>query len=136
MTTAERIRAKLDQCRPYYDRLLELRLRLAERDVDWIVWDSVERNLQLAVQCAIDVGEMVISWKGFERAEENKDVFAILGRHKILDEPLAERMAEAAGLRNLLVHEYAPVDRDRLRAGMRDGLGDIEAFAQAIAGIL
>jgi uncharacterized protein YutE (UPF0331/DUF86 family) len=43
--------------------------------------------------------------------------------------PLAERLGLAASLRNLLVHDYALVDLNRLAAVVRDDVADLRAFA-------
>lgn len=132
----QRIQEKLDQCKPYHDHLVELRSAIAKPDADWVVWGAAERYLQLAIECAIDVGEMIISWKRLERAEENRDVFLILGREGVLDPELARSLAGAAGLRNVLVHQYGRLDRDKLRQAIRDDLKDLEAFATVVAGLL
>lgn len=136
MMTAERILAKLASCRPYYQRLLELRPALVKPEVDWVVWSAAERNLQLALECAIDVGEMLISWKRWERPEENRDVFRILGEHGFLDRDLARRLADAAGMRNVLVHRYGELDAAKVRHAILHDLKDLEEFAREVERLL
>ncbi|MHB8584875.1 MAG: type VII toxin-antitoxin system HepT family RNase toxin [Thermoplasmatota archaeon] len=125
---------KIETCKPYYDHLVELRSEAARaRADDWRFWDSVERNLQLALECALDVGEMVIAWKRFGLAEENRDVFRILGDRGAIDPALAERLIRAAGLRNVLVHRYGTIDREKVRKAILQDLPDLDAFAKAVA---
>lgn len=69
MRGADRIVAKLAHCQPDRERLVELRDRVVRGDAGWIEWSAVERNLQLALECAIDVGELVLASNGWERAE-------------------------------------------------------------------
>lgn len=133
MNPTERILTKLAQCAPYRERLIELRGIVIQGRATWIEWSAVERNLQLALECAIDVGEMLIATRGWPRPEENRDVFRVLGENGVLDEDLAARMMRAAGLRNLLVHQYGTIDRDKLAKVLENDVGDLDLFAQAVA---
>lgn len=134
MTTASLILAKLESCKPYRERLATMREEVRTADpADWRVWGLAERNLQLALECAIDVGEMVISWKRWEFAEENRDVFRVLGAHGVLPADLAERMVSAAGFRNVLVHQYGVLDIERVRRAVVRDVADLDDFAKAIA---
>lgn len=132
MKKRDRILQKLKQCRPFYERALELRGRIAKGEEDWVVWGALERQVQLALECALDVGEMVISSNNWERPEDNKDVFRILGEMGVLPPDLARKMMDAAGLRNILVHQYADLDRERFRRAVMNGLHDVETFGQAV----
>jgi uncharacterized protein YutE (UPF0331/DUF86 family) len=46
---------------------------------------------------------------------------------------LAARLANAAALRNVLVHDYVSVDLERLARVVREDLGDLRAFASVAA---
>lgn len=134
MSEPRAILSKMASCKPYYDRLIELSPEAAKGSTeDWRLWSMVERNLQLALECAIDVGEMLISWKGWELAEENRDVFRILGARGVLSHDLAARMMSAAGLRNALVHRYGAIDVARVRHAVLHDLPDLDAFAREVA---
>ncbi len=133
MRPIERVAAKLEECRPYHEYLLALRPRALAPDADYVVWGAVGRYLQVVIECAIDVGEMLISIYGLERPEENRDVFRVLGGAGILEPDLAARLRAAAGLRNLIVHQYARLDRARLRGVLVHGLDDLEAFHRRVA---
>jgi len=132
LNPSERIRAKLASCRPYYEHLAELRAEVLGGADDWRTWALVERHLHLVLECAIDVGEMAIAAQGGPRPEENRDVFRILGDRKVLPTDLAVRLVRAAGLRNLLVHQYGTLDREKVRAALVDGLPDLDDFARRI----
>ena len=45
----------------------------------------------------------------------------------VLTDSTVERLKGLAGFRNVLVHDYATIDLDRLVGGL-DRLGDLEAF--------
>jgi uncharacterized protein YutE (UPF0331/DUF86 family) len=64
--------------------------------------------------------------------QDNADAFALLGRHHVLDEEIADRMRRAAGFRNLLVHEYVAVDDQIVLARLNDP-SDLEQFSGQVA---
>lgn len=134
MSEPRAIVAKMESCRPYYERLRAMGPEVARAPLDdWRLWSAVERNLQLALECAIDVGEMVISWQRWELAEENRDVFRVLGERGAISTDLAGRMMLAAGLRNALVHRYGAIDLARVRRAVLDDIPDLDAYAREIA---
>jgi len=94
---------------------------------------AVERNFQLAIESAIDIGEIIISKEGFERPEEYRSVFLTLGRHGIIPKDFAEEFSFAAGFRNVLVHIYDEVDVDLLHVFLTERLDDFDEFARYIA---
>ncbi len=53
----------------------------------------------------------------------------------MLDDELAEAMAQAARFRNLLVHGYADVDDDRVLHILRTRPDDLRAYRAVIAGL-
>ncbi len=62
-------------------------------------------------------------------------VFGALARMGVIDGELAERLARAARLRNLLVHLNLQVDPERLWDALGE-LRDLEALAAAVEGYL
>lgn len=94
---------------------------------------AVERNFQLAIECAIDIGEIIISKEGFERPEDYRNVFLILGRHGVLPKDFAEKFSSAAGFRNFLVHIYEEVSPRIIQKFLVENLEDFDAFALYIA---
>lgn len=90
---------------------------------------EVERALQVSIQICIDVGAHLVSELGLKPAEDYQGVFASLGVHGTIDSDLADRLGDAAGLRNLLVHDYGEIDHARLWDSLGD-LDDLRAFAK------
>jgi uncharacterized protein YutE (UPF0331/DUF86 family) len=62
-----------------------------------------------------------------------RDVFTILADEDLVDVDVAEEMAEMAGFRNVLAHDYAGIDHDRVHAHLQD-LERFRRFAEAIHG--
>lgn len=96
---------------------LELRLR-------------TERALQLALQIVIDLGAHLVGELGLPPPADYRGVFPSLRDGGVISGELAERLAAAAGLRNLLVHGYADLD-DRQVWRSLARLDDLRAFAAA-----
>jgi uncharacterized protein YutE (UPF0331/DUF86 family) len=55
-----------------------------------------------------------------------------LAEHGAIDPGLAERLSQAAGLRNLIAHRYGALDSDRLYVAASDRLDDLLAFCDAL----
>lgn len=94
---------------------------------------AVERYIEVALECMIDIGEMIISKEKLKRPDTYRDVFLLLGEHGILPDDFAKDLAPAAGFRNVLVHMYAKIDIDRLYYYLENNLEDIERFGEYIA---
>jgi len=90
---------------------------------------AAERALQLAIQSCIDIGAHLVSELGLQAPADYRGVFASLCPAG-LDTELAERLAAAAGMRNILVHGYLDVD-DQLVWDALARLDDLRAFAAA-----
>lgn len=94
---------------------------------------AIERNFQLAIECAIDIGEIIISKEGFERPEDYRSVFLILGKNGVLPKDFAEKFSAAAGFRNFLVHVYDKIDLEIIKKYLVENLEDFDIFASYIA---
>jgi uncharacterized protein YutE (UPF0331/DUF86 family) len=70
-----------------------------ERDVD-------EREFETAIEACIDIGKMVLRERKVTVPATNAQVFHELVSRDILTEATGQRMAEAAGFRNILSHQY------------------------------
>jgi uncharacterized protein YutE (UPF0331/DUF86 family) len=96
---------------------------------------ATERRLQLAIQIAIDVGAHLVTQMNARPPTDYADIFASLAEAGQLDPELAQRLAQAARQRNLLVHSYVDVDARKVLASL-DHLDDLRAFAAAVQKIL
>jgi hypothetical protein len=75
---------------------------------------GIERLVQLVIQALLDLGLMVIAALGLRRPRAYSEVGYILWEQGILSRHDAEMLRSLAGLRNVLVHAYARVDRGRV----------------------
>lgn len=111
LTNRERIREKLVELTSYIDDLVKLQnLSWADFQSNVMLRRGVERTLQVAVECTLDIGNMVISHEQWRAAESNRDVFRVLAEHGVLSVSLLNNLMKAASYRNILVHEYTRIE--------------------------
>jgi uncharacterized protein YutE (UPF0331/DUF86 family) len=91
---------------------------------------ATQHALQLAIQICIDVAAYLLAAAGRSAPDRYQDLFTDL-RAEGLDERLASGLAQAAGLRNILVHDYLEVD-DEIVWGALDHLDDLRGFASYV----
>lgn len=92
---------------------------------------QVEHALQVSIQICIDVGAHLIAELGAPVLDDYRGVFAALHRAGVLEAELADTLAAAAGLPNVLVHEYLDVDLEQLWLAL-ERLEDLRAYAAAV----
>jgi uncharacterized protein YutE (UPF0331/DUF86 family) len=92
----------------------------------------VERQLQLAIQAALDVASHIVSDERLAEPTSNADLFAALTNRGLLPRELGSALVKAAKFRNVLVHGYVDVDPALVRKVAENDLGDLEAFIAAV----
>lgn len=97
---------------------------------------AVLHYLQLSIECCMDIGEMLISGLGLRKPEDGREVFDILAENGVLQREFASRFSPAAGLRNIIVHQYTDIDMDRIRDHIQDHLADFDVYAKSVARFL
>ncbi len=94
---------------------------------------TVERHLQVAAQAAIDLGVWVVSDHGWREPRNYADTFTVLAEEGFLQRPVAYRLSEMAGYRNILVHAYVDTSHDVTVRLATEGLADLSALAARFA---
>lgn len=94
---------------------------------------ALERLVQVTVDLAIDINAHVVVGLGAPAPETARASFAAAAKAGVIDTKLADELAPAAGLRNLLVHRYADIDLGLLVTGMRQLLERCPEYVAAVA---
>lgn len=81
-----------------------------------------------AVEAALDAANHAIAAEGLRRAEDYADLVTVLEEEGIVEADLAERVRAMARFRNLLVHRYGTLDRERVWRILVHEREDVEAF--------
>lgn len=125
---AEVVRRKLATIREAVERLRPRASITAEqlRQDGMLQW-AVEGGLQVAAGAVFDAGNHVLAGEFSDAADEYGQIPARLVARGVLSAATASRLQSLAGFRNVLVHDYAVVDVDRLVEGLAR-LGDFDAF--------
>jgi uncharacterized protein YutE (UPF0331/DUF86 family) len=127
------IRAKLESLARCVRRIEGRRPSSAqELAADLDAQDIVTLNLERVVQIAVDAGSHILLDYETPSPESMAGVFRALGDLGVLDRALAERMAKAAGFRNIAVHEYKSIDWNIVFSIISSRLDDFRDFAQAL----
>jgi uncharacterized protein YutE (UPF0331/DUF86 family) len=120
----------LDELSERLARLQPLRAKTRiEFDQDTYLRDIVERNLEIAAQCCIDISHRIISLEGARKPVDYYDAILRMGELGVLPTEFARHLAPLAGFRNILVHEYLSVDWDEVYRVLQR-LEDLERFAE------
>ncbi len=83
----------------------------------------------------MDIGNHILAAEGVT-VDAYADIFVELSKMKAIPEEYALSIKGMAGLRNLLVHEYAKIEMSRLADILNNRLDDFRKFARYIAGYL
>jgi uncharacterized protein YutE (UPF0331/DUF86 family) len=94
--------------------------------------DVILFNIQMAVQNCIDIAAHLASSEGFGVPGSNNELFYTLEEHAIINPQLTERLVKAVGFRNLIVHEYARLELDRVFHIARKEIHDLHDFIKTI----
>jgi len=107
---------------------------------DGIKLAAVERMLERIIMRAIDINVHLISElaHGEERSGRlsYRATFLMLTDLGIYPEDFATRIADSAGLRNILVHDYNDIDHKILHASIRCCLQDYHRFLEYLVAFL
>jgi len=98
--------------------------------------DAVVLHLWQAVQIVIDLGVACCVRLGLGAPPTYADAFRRLADAGHIDRPLSERLARAAGFRNVVAHAYESLDLARVQAAATSGPADLRAFLARIRDVI
>ena len=94
--------------------------------------DAGERNLQVAIEAVIDVGEALIAYMGWRTPKSYRDVSTVLFENGVISGALYEQFKRAVNIRNILVHNYVYVMPKDLYATIKDLIGTLTEIMNSI----
>jgi len=104
----------------------------SKEELQW----ALDRGIQLAVQCCIDIGEEVITGLVLKKPQAYKEIFNTLSKHGIISNNLADKIQFLVKYRNELVHEYWRIDVDKNYEILHNELAVFEDYLKAIGALL
>lgn len=90
--------------------------------------DAVILHLWQAVQLVLDIAVHACVRKGLGSPATYAEAFRLLATAGHLEPALAERLARAAGFRNVVAHAYEKLDMTRVHHAASAGPPDLRAF--------
>ena len=94
--------------------------------------DIILFNLQMAIQNCIDIAAHIISEEGYGVPGSTNDMFYLLEENSYISQEIAEKMVQAVGFRNLIVHEYGKIDLKLVFRTIQSDLNDLYDYLKAI----
>lgn len=103
-------------------------------EADRTAREVIVLNVFVGIQACLELAAHWLADEGWDVPQRYGEIFLALADHEVIPRPLALRMVAAAGLRNLLAHQYGTLDWVRLYAVVSSPqLDDLEAFCTALA---
>ncbi len=103
----------------------------SEFDADPYLRDIVERNLEVAAQCCLDICHRVISIEKALKPGDYREAFLRMSELGVLPPEFARKLSPIAGFRNILVHEYLGLDWNEVYSNLQK-TSDLVRFAEYI----
>lgn len=133
MVDKARLAKCLQDLEGYLQHLFEMQKYPVEEYLsDWRIYDLADRQLHLALETFLTVGDMVISEFGFAKPDTYADIPRILFENKVIPGQLKDKLVDLARLRNVLVHDYLRLDHERIYQHLQNDTKTIEEFIEAI----
>ena len=132
MVDAERVDRVLDRIAADVAHLKDLHERGPALRDDRTALDSAKYTFVTAIEGCARVAHHLVVSEGWRVQESNADAVRRLGAERVLTPEVAAAVALAVGFRNVLVHQYADVDDEKVLANLAQ-LRDLDAFVSQVA---
>ncbi len=102
-------------------------------EADRTTREVVVLNLFVALQETVSLATHWLADAGMDVPGSYREIFLALAARGKIPRDLAQRLAAAAGLRNLVAHQYGVLDPVRIHAMASAGLGDLLGFCEVVS---
>jgi uncharacterized protein YutE (UPF0331/DUF86 family) len=124
------IEQKLTSLAAYLDELEQIsQYSYQEYKANFQIKRTVERLIQLVVECATDINGLLITGLGEVPPRDYFSSFIALGDFSILPADFADTLAPTTAIRNRLVHEYETVDERLVYVSVKPILEEFTQYA-------
>lgn len=128
------IEQKLTALAEYLDELEQIsQYSYQEYKANFQIKRTVERLIQLVVECATDINGLLITGLGEVPPRDYFSSFIALGDLGVLPTGFADTLAPTTAIRNRLVHEYETVDERLVYAGVKPILEEFTQYAELVS---
>lgn len=95
-----------------------------------------ERYLERIIGRMIDINYHILAKSEKHSPLDMYNSFIDMGKKGYFDRKLAEKLADSAGLRNRLTHEYDEIDERKIYKAMKSCLEDVPKYLQRVEKII
>ncbi|MFP4227839.1 MAG: type VII toxin-antitoxin system HepT family RNase toxin [Salinivenus sp.] len=117
----------MDQFVGYLERAQAYSFEEFQDDIE--VYSAVERNLQLAIEALSDMAGHVVTDNDLGSFERARDLPVLFEEHGLIKESEQQIWKDMISFRNVLVHEYAEINRRRVYDILQNQLEDIRRLS-------
>lgn len=122
--------SKLDE---YLERIAFLQKYTKEEFLkDWQIETQIDRMLQLAIECSIDIGEEVLSGVSSAPPSTYRETFLFLHQKNVIGFDVMKAMQDLCEFRNELVHDYLYLDPERVYDEFTNVHDKVRAYAEDV----
>jgi uncharacterized protein YutE (UPF0331/DUF86 family) len=131
------IAARLERLRQY----IKILKSIQKQDIqtfkkDPFVHGAAERYLHLSIECLLDIGNYIISDRGYRKPETYAEVFQILGEEKVITPQVLNELEGMAAFRNILVHDYLKIDPSQIYRIIQEKVKALDQLGRVYASLL
>jgi len=129
----EKVRVRLKALEEYKNILMELQGVERNEFVNTAaIYGLAERYLHLSIECIIDIANILIASLGWRKPDDNATAMLILSEEGVVTPDFAQSLCAMVRFRNILVHIYLNIDRNRVYDVLQNNLSDIDRFANSV----
>ena len=137
MVRKDLIAARLERLREY----IKLLKSIQKQDIqtfkkDPFVHGTAERYLHLSIECLLDIGNHIISDRGYRKPETYTEIFQVLGEEKVITPRLLKELEGMAAFRNILVHDYLKLDLSQIYRIIQEKVKALDQLGRVYASLL
>lgn len=134
MNQKNRIEDKVKDVKKYLEELFAFFPESFENyEKDKKIIAASERYFGKIIESIVDIGFLFVSLKEIEPPKDEESIFNTLFTNKIITKDLAERLRQAKGMRNFIIHEYGEIDNLKIYTSISEEIeGDIAEFIEQV----
>lgn len=91
---------------------------------DMIRYWGIERGIQICIECIIDIANIIISVSGQEKPDTYREIMLKMSDLEVVSVNFSKRLANMAGFRNILVHDYTKIDAEVILNILKNDIND------------
>ncbi len=119
----EIVQEKLASLQSYYKELADMQgITLEEYSSNYLYKRTAERLIQLIIEVATDINNMIIKALGKETPSDYYTSFIKVAEAGVFPINFALEISPSTGLRNIIVHEYQKIEDDIVHASIKKTL--------------